>query len=219
MVYAREVEGKTLTFQVSGMLWNQSLVMRDVETGSLWSHILGECMEGPLKGKTLRNVASVMTTWHEWRKTHPETVVLDLSRTVKGFRRDFYKQPGDFVFGIVHEGKARAYRYDTLLKQPILEDVLGETPVVITFDRNSMRAAIFSRRLHDKTIVFKAVNDKGFLVDRGSGSFWNPLTGMAEQGPRQGEQLTQLPGIVSFLKAWRVFHPDSTYWTAPTRRS
>ena len=53
MVYASEVGGKKLTFQVSGKLWNRSLVMRDLETGSLWSHILGECMEGELMGKKL----------------------------------------------------------------------------------------------------------------------------------------------------------------------
>ena len=40
-MYAREAKGQTLTFQVSGMLWKRSLVMRDIETGSLWSHLLG----------------------------------------------------------------------------------------------------------------------------------------------------------------------------------
>jgi hypothetical protein len=36
------------------MLWNRSLEMRNVETGSLWSHILGEAMQGDLKGTTLQ---------------------------------------------------------------------------------------------------------------------------------------------------------------------
>ena len=45
-MYAAEVGKQKLTFGVSGMLWNRSLVMYDKETGTLWSHILGEAMQG-----------------------------------------------------------------------------------------------------------------------------------------------------------------------------
>ena len=37
-----------LTLVVSGMLWNRNLVMLDLETESLWSHILGEAKAGVL---------------------------------------------------------------------------------------------------------------------------------------------------------------------------
>ena len=49
-MYARTVEERELTLQVSGMLWQRSLVMRDLETGTLWSHLMGKAMEGELKG-------------------------------------------------------------------------------------------------------------------------------------------------------------------------
>ena len=52
-MYARKVKGKALTLSVSGMLWNRSLVILDAETKSLWSHILGRAMRGPLEGETL----------------------------------------------------------------------------------------------------------------------------------------------------------------------
>ena len=52
-MYARTVDDQTLTFAVSGLLWNRSLVMIDKETRSLWSHLLGESMQGPLQGKPL----------------------------------------------------------------------------------------------------------------------------------------------------------------------
>ncbi len=45
-MYDRKVKDQTLTFAVSGLLWNSSLVMLDQETGSLWSHILGTCERG-----------------------------------------------------------------------------------------------------------------------------------------------------------------------------
>ena len=57
-MYATKVEDKRLTFFVSGMLWQRSLVMQDKETGSLWSHILGEAMRGSLKGTSLEQRAA-----------------------------------------------------------------------------------------------------------------------------------------------------------------
>ena len=60
-MYASQVESRKLTFSVSGMLWNRSLVMLDQETKSLWSHILGQAMRGPLKGTRLEVIPSTMT--------------------------------------------------------------------------------------------------------------------------------------------------------------
>ena len=90
MVYARKAREKILTFQVSGKLWNRSLVMRDMETGSLWSHILGSCMEGTLRGSDLKILAAVMTTWDDWRKKNPHTTVLNLPRTSAEYNKEFY---------------------------------------------------------------------------------------------------------------------------------
>ena len=53
MVYARTLGSQSYTFQVSGMLWRNSLIMRDRETGSLWSHVTGEGLSGPAKSKRL----------------------------------------------------------------------------------------------------------------------------------------------------------------------
>jgi hypothetical protein len=48
-VYATNVDKQKLTFCVSGQLWNRSLVMMDLETKSLWSHLLGRGMQGKHK--------------------------------------------------------------------------------------------------------------------------------------------------------------------------
>ena len=48
-MYVRQVNDLTLTFRVSGKLWNRSLIMSDVETRTEWSHLLGRAMAGKLK--------------------------------------------------------------------------------------------------------------------------------------------------------------------------
>jgi hypothetical protein len=65
-----------LTFAVSGMLWNRSLVMIDRETESLWSHLLGEAMQGPLKGSVLTQHVGILSFAHAWRQFHPDSRLL-----------------------------------------------------------------------------------------------------------------------------------------------
>lgn len=89
-MHARELDGRTLTFLVSGKLWRNSLVMQDEETGTLWSHITGEAMSGELAGAVLELVPAVQTTWAQWRAAHPETRLLRKSAEITSSRYASY---------------------------------------------------------------------------------------------------------------------------------
>ncbi len=94
MVYARSFGDTTLTLIVSGKLWRNSLIMMDEETGTLWSHVSGEAMEGPLAGRRLQPVPSVQTTWAAWRAAHPATRVLQKPEEIKASRyREYFADP------------------------------------------------------------------------------------------------------------------------------
>ena len=72
------------------MLWRNSLIMRDRESGTLWSHITGRAIEGPARGAALRAIDSVQTTWAKWSAEHPDTRVLKKSEEVKSSRYESY---------------------------------------------------------------------------------------------------------------------------------
>jgi hypothetical protein len=74
--FSREVDGRERYFFCVGMQWNDNMVMADVETGSLWSQLLGRAMEGPLEGKELDPIAATLTDWKTWKAEHPETTLL-----------------------------------------------------------------------------------------------------------------------------------------------
>lgn len=76
-----------LDLGVSGSLYRDALVFYDRETGSYWSQVTGEALRGPLAGKKLAEIPSVVTTWAEWKKAHPDTLVL---RAEPGPRRSAY---------------------------------------------------------------------------------------------------------------------------------
>lgn len=213
-MYAATVRARPLTFQVSGMLWNRSLVMRDKETGSLWSHILGESMRGDLKGEKLKLIPSVITDWRSWKADHPETTVLALDRTARQFRTEFQQRPDTFVLGLAVRGKTKAYAFDILKNHPVLNDTFADLPVLITFDRKSTGARMFNRALGDQTLTFLA-GKEGALSDKETNSTWNPATGRCTKGKLKGKELTPIPAIISFRKAWNTFHPDSEVYKAP----
>lgn len=206
-MYARDVDGKTVTLGVSGLLWNRSLVMYDRETGSLWSHILGQAMQGPLTGKELKQVPSVMTDWQSWQKQHPSSTVAALSRTSNEYRREFYRKPEQFVLGIVDDERTKAWGFDLLRRNPVLNDSIGERPVLIAFGKENVAARMYDRRLNGQVLTFRAKDGK--LVDNETQSTWSPLTGEATTGPLSGKYLTALPAIISYAHVWRRFHPES----------
>jgi hypothetical protein len=209
-VYAARAKDKDLTFVVSGMLWQRSLVMMDLETRSLWSHLLGRAMSGPLKGQELEALPSVVTDWKTWRAEHPDTTVLSLSHTSREHRREFYRHPSQFVLGMAEEGAARAWPFDQLVRQPVVNDEFNRAPVLVVFMSDSATAIAYDRRSAGRTLTFR--NENGRLLDNETSTQWDPASGQAVAGPLFGKQLTQRIGNVSYLRAWRDFHPESSYW-------
>jgi len=51
--------------------------MYDRQTLSLWSHVTGKAVKGPFQGAVLTVYStSMQTTWAQWRRLHPRTLVL-----------------------------------------------------------------------------------------------------------------------------------------------
>ena len=51
-------------------------VFKDRETGSRWQQSSLEAISGPLKGEHLELYPFLLTSWEEWRRLHPDTLVL-----------------------------------------------------------------------------------------------------------------------------------------------
>ena len=209
-MYARRIVSEeqtlTLTFAVSGKLWHRSLVMIDVETESLWSHILGKSMAGKLMDLQLEVLPGLMTDWKTWRQRHPNTTVLDLSRTSQEYRREFYQNPSQFVIGVSEGKAAKSWSFDVLAKQPVVNDHFDGVPVLIAFDNQSKTAFLYDRRMEGATLEFMA--DEGVIKDRSTGSQWDSVTGRCVSGSRSGQVLPLIPAIISFRETWRSFHPE-----------
>jgi hypothetical protein len=79
-VLDRRVAGRTLTFENSGALWKDMLVMKDKETGTYWTPATGRALAGPLEGETLTVLPASVTTAEAWRELYPSTVCLETGK-------------------------------------------------------------------------------------------------------------------------------------------
>ncbi len=228
-MYARKVDNRTLTFGVSGLLVRNSLVMYDRETGSLWSHLSGEALDGPLAGKHMRLIASTQASWASWRHAYPDTLLLAFdpalvsdpySTYYRSPQLGVYRDQADLtadprlgakekVIGLRLDGHVKAYSLSTLAKDKVVDDLVGDVPVVVVFDGATESGAVFRRDPGGVTLTFRAGLTALELVDEWSGSTWNGLIGSATTGPLSGTVLEQIPITYGFWFAWSAFYPET----------
>lgn len=80
MVHGREVDGKLDEFGVSGYVHKDVFLIYDRRTESLWwplDDTTWTAISGPRMGETIPFIEEPpLVTLGEWRKKHPDTVVL-----------------------------------------------------------------------------------------------------------------------------------------------
>ena len=233
-MYDRRIAGKELTFGVSGKLHANSLIMYDHQTESLWSHLVGAAVTGPLKGEKLRPLQSMFTQWDTWKRFYPKTKVLTSGRSsFFGSSRDPYESyyrspdtgiiptrvsdkriyPKEYVLGLVLKDRAKAYPFSVLGRQSVVNDTFQDVPLLVVFDSESTTGTIFMRTMQGKTLSFKQArrsDKKGlFLADDATGSLWEGLTGTALEGPFKGKRLESLPMTPSYWFGWVDHYPKT----------
>ena len=188
MVLDTKVNGRKLTFGVSGLLYQSDMLLYDHQTESLWSQIKSEAVTGSLTGARLKLLPSTHTNWESWKARHPETLVMSDDT---GYRRDYDRDPyrgyetsKRLMFGVNATNKKyhpkekvigielgivfKAYPFSELekVKSPV-RDVLGKTPIRIFYDRKT------------RTAVIRDENNR------------------------------QMPSVVGYWFAWYTFHPET----------
>jgi hypothetical protein len=231
VVYARKLGGAEYTFQVSGKLWRNSLLMQDRETGSTWSHITGRAIDGPAKGASLKKLTSVETTWANWRSAHPETSVLKKSEEVRSSHYQSYfedpekmglfraqwlmeKMPGKtLVYGAAVGPHAVAVTDAVFSDGHVVMVDLGGTPVVVSRSNDGgVRAWV--ARAADSDLDFEVDPKTGDVRDA-TGSTWDLVIGRSTAGPHQGLELETVAVTPIYWFAWSNFYSNTRVIDAP----
>ena len=248
LAFERTVDGATLDFGTSGMLYKSDLVMYDRQTHSLWSQMDGRAIVGDRTGARLLGRTANTIAFEDWRAAHPAGKVLSrdtgYSRnygvnpyetydepTLRPFlfqgRPDGRRPPKERVVGLRIGETRRAYPWPLLEKHRVVHDAPAGEPIVVFYQPGMLSAldqteiarsravgatAVYSARLHGRTLAFEAIS--GGFRDRRTGSAWS-LFGVATAGPLAGKRLTPLQHVDAFWFAWAAFNPTTTIWTGP----
>ena len=197
IAFESSVSGDPLSFGVSGLLYNSDMLLYDRQSESLWSQIAARAISGKHRGQRLTMVPSSHTSWSDWRRRHPDTLVL--SRDT-GYRRDYDRapyagyesssrlyfpvafrargyHPKERVLGIEVAGRYKAYPFAELARAAgAVEDRVAGQRIVVHFDKTH-RAA----------------------------------TASTDTGNANGRELT---AVTAFWFAWYAFHPDTDVYRA-----
>ena len=194
------------TFGNAGALVMNAMTWYDHETQSVWSQPVGLAFRGPLKGTKLELLPFQLTTWSNWVESYPQTLVMVNDANRLGNSRQGF-QP-NFVIGLIINDQAKAYYYEDVETAGVINDMLGEVPIIVWAESNDYTAYI--RRLGDQTLTFKL--DGGLLVDQETGSIWDFSRGLAKEGPLVGEGLQPVPSLSSYDWAFRDFYPQGEFY-------
>lgn len=76
LVFDGRLDGKELTFGVSGKLRNSDMIMYDRQTESWWQQFTGEAIVGDLLGSTLTTVPGWMESYAEFKDRNPDGLLM-----------------------------------------------------------------------------------------------------------------------------------------------
>jgi hypothetical protein len=236
-VFRAQIKGRLLHFDYDSMV-GANEVHKDRETGSRWQQSTGEAISGPLKGSFLELYPFVRTTWKEWRRRFPDTVVLkplpgydermpNMRKLQKAnrlsnegeapktaFGHDDRLRPKEVVAGLRIGTETQAYPFSQLRIARVVNDRVGGVPILVVHQPSSDTTTAFDARAKGKVLRFQAADaDASSLADLETHSSWNAY-GLCLEGPLKGAQLKPLMLMPEFWFAWSEFHPQTKVFTA-----
>jgi hypothetical protein len=219
-VFEPVVNGTPENFRLVGMD-HFNAMFEDSTTKTWWRQATGEAVAGPLKGSVLPEIESVQLSASKFFWLYPFGAMMDpdassieyydsLARFEKGrskgdlTRTDSLSwKDKSWVIGIDHNGVSKAYDWIELKEKKIINDKLGNVPVVVVVSDDSQSFAAFQRPSDDE--VFTILNDT-IRSSKAAYDFSGKLilTDSASISP-----LKRIPAYQEFWHSWRTFHPGT----------
>ena len=125
----------------------------------------------------------------------------------------------ELVIGLSINGESKAYPVGILNSREIVNDVVGEVPVLVTWCPLCATGLVHGRRIDDGVHTF---GNQGALYmnamtwwDHETGSVWSQPIGAALGGTLAGTRLDMIPAGVLPWSTWKEEHPDTVALVLP----
>jgi hypothetical protein len=217
VAWAGESNGLNTEYGVSGLLYNNNLIMYDRERDGYWSQmkslaIFGENVCGPS-----HTIQIIETTWKTFKSMDLEALVLD-EKT--GFARNYSRYPyGDYITNddyILFPTETRDFSLDPKDRVHLIVESIEDhqTATVIRSDRSLFHESggmliigdvslnifvSFYDEVADGTDLSFVASERDLpiILEDNEGNVWN-IFGEAVEGPRTGEKLKPTYSMMSY---------------------
>jgi hypothetical protein len=225
-VYSPKINGIPQKFRLVGMD-HFNAMFEDSITKSWWQQATGTAITGKLKGKQLIEIPSQQMQLSDWIQLHPETTILQPDSNFKkkyANLKDFdegtikssleKRDSGSWKFkswiiGISLNGNSKAYDWNYLVKQTLINDAIQETPILITVEPNKKTFYALESMINNQILQFVKTADSSKIKDLQTQSIWL-RNGKCIDGKFKGLQLKNIQSYQEFWHSWKYFHPNTT---------
>lgn len=127
------------------------------------------------------------------------------------------------VIACVYEGAGHAYPLRILMFHEIVNDVIGDLAIAVTYCPLCNTSIVFDRTVDGRVLDFGTTGKLRFsdlvMYDRQTESWWQQFTGEAIVGAMNGKRLAILPSRVMPFGAFRQTFPEGRVLQPPERAS
>jgi len=210
--------------------WRNGVMVMRHKDGTLFDCLTGLAFEGPRKGEKLVPLPTIETDWGPWSSANPGTVayamvakfrpqsapnsILPESKRTRP-KPDPRLDPEQRVFGLALGAKSWAWPLSSFGQKPELRTVdLGAHKAVILWDSRTRSAAAYATATERPspaavTLAVDASDPEFPWMDQETSSRWS-ITGRAVSGPRKGQTVRWLPGVMVKWHAWAADYPSTS---------
>ena len=217
-VFEPIVNGKKEKFRLVGMD-HFNAMLEDATTKSWWRQVTGEAITGKLKGQQLPEVYSTQTSLADWLQLNPNSLIMQADENfIRSYDSTFKFESGaskskltgtdslswkdkSWVIGVKAGKESKAYDWNQLKKEKLIQDKIGATPVLIVLSKNDKSFFAFQRPTDNS--VFN-LNGDTLLFD----SHKYRIDG---KGIDTSFSLKPLPASQEFWHSWRTFNPGTLH--------
>jgi len=129
----------------------------------------------------------------------------------------------EYVVGVTAGDRSRAYPLAILVWHELVNDRLGELPLLVSYCPLCGSAIVFDRRVAGQTRRFGVsgllYRSDLLMFDRETESLWSQIGARAVTGPALATRLTLLRSSMMRWGRWRRLHPETTVLAPRTGHS
>lgn len=211
-VFAPVIAGRHETFRLVGMD-HFNAMLEDRTTGSWWRQANGEAITRKLKGTTLPEIPRIQVTLEQWLALYPNSLIMQADPAFTdeyaksyAYERGWSKRQltgtdtaswhdKSWVVGVTVNGRSKAYDWNRLCREKVVNDSVGSTPVVVVLGPDGVSYFAFQRPTAATRFALRGDS----LVADGRAY---ALSGNGDAGRLEPVNASQ-----EFWHSWRTFQP------------